>query len=558
MRKFTLVLTSIFVMGYILPMLSQANFSTSLHKTREGKNDAYKTANGGMELITNIPMDSLACKKCHSTTETYPNGDLIISATYVPDCKDCHNFAAGSTVAEQTCKNCHNRQVYEIAAYPDSLANGDVHRKAGMTCITCHTKAEIHGDDGIAYALLKENGAIQTECMDCHSPLPTNSAHATHSATVDCAACHAVSVLTCAGCHFETVVAIGKNRAINQIKGYRLLVKKNDKVHLGGFMTHSFQGKTNVIVSSYHSHVIAKNATTCADCHQNMGGTNPVITEYNNTGRMTMTTWNPTTKKIVGPSGVVPLTSDWKTAFKLDYVTYTGDSTILPGDPNLWVYLKSETDNAHLFYCEPLDDATLTKLGFTRLPVPVELTAFIGSVSGSDVKLEWNTATEINNNGFEIQRKTNKDFATVGFVKGNGTSTNSHEYTIVDKQLQPGSYSYRLKQIDFDGKYEFSKIIEVEVVNGLSYSLEQNYPNPFNPETAIKYSIPQNGKVTVKIFNITGNEIMTLVDKEMLAGSHEVKWNGKDNTGTSVTSGVYFVRLSSGNYVETKKMMYLK
>src|SRR4030065_136322 len=172
MRKFTLVLTSIFVMGYILPMLSQANFSTSLHKTREGKNDAYETA-----------------------------------------------------------------------AYPDSLANGDVHRKAGMTCITCHTKAEIHGDDGIAYALLKENGAIQTECMDCHSPLPTNSAHSTHSATVDCAACHAVSVLTCAGCHFETVVAIGKNRAINQIKGYRLLVKKNDKGHLGGFMTHSFQGE---------------------------------------------------------------------------------------------------------------------------------------------------------------------------------------------------------------------------------------------------------------------------------------------------------------------------
>ncbi len=558
MRKLTLLLTTIFVMGYIIPTLSQANFSTSLHKTREGKNDAYKIANGGMESITNIPMDSLACKKCHSTTEKYPNGDPINSATYVPDCNDCHNFAAGTTVAEQTCKNCHNRQVYEIAAYPDSAANGDVHRKAGMTCMSCHKKAELHGDSGIVYASLKQEGAIETLCMDCHSPLPTNAAHTTHGATVDCAACHAVSVLTCAGCHFETVVAIGKNRAINQIRNYRLLVKENNKVKLGGFMTHSFQGKTNVIVSSYHSHTITKNATTCASCHQNMGGTNAAITEYNSTGRMTMTTWNPTTKKIVGPSGVVPLTSDWKTAFKLDYVTYTGDSTILPGDPNLWVYLKSETDNAHLFYCEPLDDATLTKLGFTRLPVPVELTAFTGSVNGSNVNLEWSTATELNNNGFEIQRKTSKDFVTVGFVKGNGTSTNSHDYSFVDKQLQPGFYSYRLKQIDFNGKYEFSKIIEIEVVNGLNYTLEQNYPNPFNPETAIKYSIPQSGKVSIKVFDITGNEVATLIDNEMQAGSYETNWFGKDNRGFSVSTGVYILKMTSGSFAAAKKIMYLK
>jgi hypothetical protein len=271
-----------------------------------------------------------------------------------------------------------------------------------------------------------------------------------------------------------------------------------------------------------------------------------------------MTTWNPTTKKIVGPSGVVPLTSDWKTAFKLDYVTYTGDSTILPSDPNLWVYLKSETDNAHLFYCEPLDDATLTKLGFTRLPVPVELTAFTGVANDLDIKLNWSTATELNNNGFEVQRKTNKDFATVGFVKGNGTSTNSHNYSFVDKQLQPGVYYYRLKQIDFNGKYEYSSIIEVLVVQGMKFDLMQNYPNPFNPETAIKYSIPQDGKVTVKIYNVTGKEVATLVDKDMLAGTYEVKWNSMDNIGNTVTSGVYFVKLSSGNFVETKKMLYLK
>lgn len=466
------IITLVFMFLISTSLFGQAFFSTSLHKTREGKNTAYKTENGGMEQITGIPMSQLACQKCHSTTETYLNGDPIDPNTYQPSCNDCHNFAAGNTVTQQTCKSCHNRQVYEIAAYPDSLANGDVHRKAGMTCLSCHTKAEVHGDDGVAYASLKEDGAIQTECVDCHTNMPVNTSHTIHSATVDCAACHAVSVLTCAGCHFETVVAIGKNRAINQIKNYRLLVKKDNKIRLGGFMTHSYQGKTNVIVSSYHSHVITKNATTCASCHQNMGGTNAAITEYNNTGRMTMTTWNPTTHKIVGPSGVVPLTGDWKTAFKLDYVTYTGDSTILPGDPNLWVYLKSESDNAHLFYCEPLDSSTLAKLGFTRFPTSVER---------------------------------------------------------VDNNIPA------------------------------SFSLEQNYPNPFNPSTTIRFSIPQSEIVSIEIYDVQGELIKTLIkNSDQSTGTFELKWDGKDNSGKIVPSGIYFTRMSAGKFNQVQKMVFLK
>jgi hypothetical protein len=362
-------LTVILLSGFAFSLFAQSHFNTSLHKTREGKNTAYKIVNGGMETITNIPMSQLACQKCHSTTEFYPNGDPIDPNTYAPDCKDCHDFVQGTTVLQQTCLNCHNRQVYERAAYP----NMDVHQNANMECIDCHSKEEIHGDDGIAYTSLKESGAVKVECVDCHTNLPTNSSHSIHNATVDCAACHAVSVLTCAGCHFETVVATGKNRAINQIKDYRLLVKKNGKIRLGGFMTHSFDGKTNYIISSYHSHIIKKNATTCADCHYNMGGTNVAIGEYNSTGQISMATWNPTTKKIVGPTGVVPIPADWKTSLKMDYVTYTGDPTIFPSDPTLWVYLKSETDNSHLFFCEPLDSSTLAKLGFTRFPNSVEL-----------------------------------------------------------------------------------------------------------------------------------------------------------------------------------------
>ncbi|NCS87820.1 MAG: hypothetical protein AUK34_03590 [Ignavibacteria bacterium CG2_30_36_16] len=469
MKKFVTIL---FILAINTSMFGQAFFNTSLHKTREGKNTAYRIENGGMEIITGIPMADLACGKCHSTTETYPNGDPIDPNTYQPSCNDCHNFAAGSTVAEQTCKGCHNRQVYEIAAYPDSLTNGDVHRKAGMACLSCHTKAEVHGDDGVAYASLKEDGAIQTKCINCHANMPVNTSHTLHSTKVDCAACHAVSVLTCAGCHFESVVATGKNRAINQIKNYRLLVKKNNMVRLGGFMSHSFNNKTNYIISSYHSHVITKNATTCTDCHQNMGGTNPAITEYNNTGFITMTTWNSTSKKIIGPSGVVPIPADWKTSLKLDFVTYTGDPTVFPSDPNAWVYLKSEVDNSHLFYCEPLDSSTLAKLGFTRFPTSIE---------------------KIDNN-------------------------------VPDK-----------------------------------FVLEQNYPNPFNPNTTIRFSIPQSEIVSIEIYDVQGELVKSLLkNSDQSSGTFELKWDGKDDSGKVVPSGIYFTRMSAGKFNQVQKMVFLK
>jgi len=358
---------TVFLLLLSVSVFAQQNISTSLHYTRAGKNTAYRSENGGMQLITNIPMSQLACQKCHSTTGFYPNGNPINPATYAPSCDDCHNFMTGTTVLEQTCLNCHSRQVYERQAYP----NMNVH--ANLTCMNCHSKQEIHGDDGVAYISAKQPGAVKVKCIDCHPNPASNPSHNVHNAKVDCAACHAVSMLTCAGCHFETVVATGKNRAINQIKDYRLLVKKDGKVHLGGFVTHSYNNKSNYIISSYTSHIIKKNATTCGDCHNNMGAGVPAITEYNNTGSVTMAKWNPTTKKIVGPTGVVPLVSDWKTAFKVDHVTYTGDPNIFPSDPNLWAFLKSETDNSHLYFCEPLDSSTLAKIGVTRFPSSVEI-----------------------------------------------------------------------------------------------------------------------------------------------------------------------------------------
>ena len=551
------LITVLFVFCFTTAVFSQAFFSTSLHATRQGKVTAYAKENGGMELITNIPMTDLACLKCHSTTEKYPDGTDINSDTYTPSCNDCHNFAAGSTVAQQTCYNCHNRQVYERQMYPDSTATGDVHRKAGMTCMSCHKKDELHGD-GTAYVSWLEPGASKTSCVECHplSGLSSNTSHDTHAKTgkVDCLACHTTSIVSCTNCHFETLLATGKNRPLKKIKGFELLIKRNGKVTTGTFMTYTYNGKTDVIIAPFRSHLIQKNARTCTDCHVNMGGSVAAINEYNASQKITMTKWDETNKTLITPVGVVPIPSDWKTSLKFDFATYDGDVMNLTSDPTKWRYITSDVDNIHMYYAEPLDDATLTKLGFTTLPtVPVELSSFTATVNSNKVLLEWTTATETNNSGFEIQKKLAGDFVTVGFVKGNGTTTEMHNYSFADKSERGGKYLYRLKQINFNGTYEFSKEIEVTVVFGMNYTLNQNYPNPFNPTTKISYSIPQSGFVQLNVYDALGNIVKTLVNESKDAGYYDVEFNA-----SGLTSGIYFYQIKSGNFSETKKLVIMK
>lgn len=193
--------------------------------------------------------------------------------------------------------------------------------------------------------------------------------------------------------------------------------------------------------------------------------------------------------------------------------------------------------------------------------IPVEFLSFTAELSGNDFKLIWSTATETNNQGFEILRSAQNDnggWEKVGFVPGYGTTTEVHHYSFVDESMLPGNYQYRLKQVDFDGTFEYSNIIEVTVNAPTKFSLEQNFPNPFNPTTKIKYSIPSNVKgemsnVTLKVFDVLGNEVATLMDREKSPGTYEV-----DFDGTGLPSGIYFYQLKAGSYIETKKMLLLK
>ncbi len=199
--------------------------------------------------------------------------------------------------------------------------------------------------------------------------------------------------------------------------------------------------------------------------------------------------------------------------------------------------------------------------------IPVEMTSFTANVSGNNITLNWSTATELNNMGFEIERKNSienlKNWEKIGFVDGKGTTTENSVYYFTDKNLEPGGYLFRLKQIDFDGTFSYSEEIEVEIGLPINFTLEQNYPNPFNPSTTIMYSLPVESKVKLSIFNALGEEIAVLLNEVIAAGYHQNEWNGLNSSGNKVSSGIYFYRIETEGmtgqkFVDVKKMMMVK
>ncbi len=191
--------------------------------------------------------------------------------------------------------------------------------------------------------------------------------------------------------------------------------------------------------------------------------------------------------------------------------------------------------------------------------LPVELSSFSASVAGSNVKLRWETATEVNNFGFEVERKVGSlqstvgNYEKVGFVNGSGNSNSPKNYSFEDKNVSAGKYSYRLKQIDNDGQFEYSKSIEVEFGTPKKFELSQNYPNPFNPTTTIRFDIPEPSNVKLTLFNILGQEIKTLVNEFKESGIHTINFDASE-----LNSGMYIYKLESGSFTQTRKMTLIK
>ncbi|MFZ1517423.1 MAG: two-component regulator propeller domain-containing protein [Ignavibacteriaceae bacterium] len=290
----------------------------------------------------------------------------------------------------------------------------------------------------------------------------------------------------------------------------------------------------------------------------------------------------------------------WGYLVKFDGINYSGFnylSTAIEFDNNgnLWVGTESLTGNAELLKFDgtnwisfnpsnselsqtySINDLAFDNFGNLWIATesaglvvfnengitPVELMSFTASINQNDVNLNWQTATETNNQGFQIDRRKTQDerseeWENIGFVNGKGTTTETQSYSFVDENLTAGKYRYRLKQIDFDGTFEYSNTIEVEINSPTKFSLEQNFPNPFNPNTNIQYAISSRQFVTLKVYDVLGKEIATLVNEEKPAGNYEVKFDVAQESFPANASGVYFYQLKAGEYIETKKMILMK
>jgi hypothetical protein len=190
-------------------------------------------------------------------------------------------------------------------------------------------------------------------------------------------------------------------------------------------------------------------------------------------------------------------------------------------------------------------------------PIPVELISFTANVVDGLVNLSWATATELNNSGWDIERRADNDkegsWVKVGFVKGVGNSTEVKQYKFIDQNNVTGNYSYRLKQIDFNGTITYSNIVEISVTGPDKFELCQNYPNPFNPETSIRFEVPSSSFVNISVYNMIGEKVVTLVNENMEQGVYSRKLSAEN-----LSSGIYIYRLTAGNTTITKKMTLLK
>jgi hypothetical protein len=212
---------------------------------------------------------------------------------------------------------------------------------------------------------------------------------------------------------------------------------------------------------------------------------------------------------------------------------------------------------------DPWQDSVIVPVTVIVSDVPVELTAFEASADRNNVLLSWASATETNNESFRIERAVSDESGTIsgyseaGYVKGAGSKTERTNYSYTDKNLQPGKYFYRLKQVDYSGEYSYSNVVEVDLTRPYEFSLYQNYPNPFNPFTTIEYSVPEQSEVQISLYSIMGEKI-----KDIVSGIEEPGYKKIVFDGSGIASGIYFYTITAkgeGNvFRSSRKMVYLK
>jgi hypothetical protein len=262
--------------------------------------------------------------------------------------------------------------------------------------------------------------------------------------------------------------------------------------------------------------------------------------------------------------GVLPGNTNLKVAYSVDSMaTWNG---IMQSSPHTTIIASSDPQTIIIpdALAVPLNVLAKGASIFVSLAdtlggansLPVELTSFTALNTNNCVNLSWSTATELNNNGFDVEKSIGKSssWEKIGFVKGTENSSSVNKYSFLDKgPFLTGKYQYRLRQNDINGTFKYSNVVEVEITLPTAYSLSQNYPNPFNPSTTIEYALPKAGNVELIIFNSIGQEVSHLINEFQEPGNYLFNFNANN-----LSTGVYFYRLKTNDYVSIKKMILIK
>lgn len=563
-------------------------------------------------IKTNFPglvkFGVIGCESCHGAASNHPSGqpgsEFVTLATYTAgSCAQCHdepwrhnkyaqyeNSTHADIVFETTtgsngntnnlndCARCHDGRVYiQFTQGLSGTMPGKIDVKtlteANSVDVTCQVCHDPHGNAN--YASLRQspassdtlgNGFAYTQggngkiCMDCHKARRNNvtyvqtnvsSVHwgphhsvqtdnffgqnaATFGTTPYFTNAHQFAVTdACATCH---MVATTDTGTVNR-----------DKVGGHSFKMHNEQ--------TGYDHTAA-----CTNCHgpKNSFEEFEAVMDYDGDGSVEgiqseVDGLLANIRFLLPPTGIDSIS--W------EMIRDMNDLTVKKA---YWNYQLISYDGSRGMHNSKFTFDVLTKsLAALGGVVPVELVSFNAEIGKDGVRLTWETASELNNRGFEIERQIRGVWAVVGFVEGNGTTTEYQKYSFTDKPNTTDAVSYRLKQVDYNGQYTYSKVVNVDFgLMPTEFSLSQNYPNPFNPSTVIRYSIPFDSKVKVTVYNISGEVVSILVDGNMPAGQHEALFTSSSAQGLS--SGIYLYNITAtsndgkSNFTQTRKMVLIK
>ena len=530
----------------------------------------------GLKDKIDISLDAGLCQSCHDAPWRHDKGTLWnYSGHAVPLFEN--SSTQGTTMA--SCQRCHLTQGF--IDFTKGIATNTIgwtkERGFGITCQACH---DPHVDVPGTYHLRNEpissdtlgnkynytgiggNGKI---CMNCHKARRDNVSY-TASGTVNSSwgphhSPQADNFFGQNAAQFgtQTYVSGGHKDAITNACATCHMASTTTtdtlyKYQVGGHSTKMhYSGLTSIGTTVDYDHTVG-----CASCH---GASKTHFSDWgaamdydgNGVVEDVQTEVKGCLNKLYH---LLPLNPDTTINFAAINTTTLRKA--------YWNYQLIANDGSFGIHNAKFAFDVLTKtMNALGNPVPVELVSFNASISGNSVNLTWQTATETNNKGFDIEKLGGKIWVKAGFVSGKGTTSEVNNYLYADKVSGSGKISYRLKQIDFSGKVSYSKVVEVSYDGPSTYSLSQNYPNPFNPSTTIKFALPFDSNVKLTVYNVTGQVVKVLANGLLTSGNHNVQFDFNES-GVRLSSGIYFYTLeasatnNNNTFRETKKMVLMK